>query len=96
MTPISPVVPGFKVREVVYAKDQPEYIPLPAWRGEDGMIVTRWRLTWRERLRVLWSGNLWLTLLTFNQPLQPVMLNASCPLDGRELMNLDEFGVHPG
>lgn len=88
MKPICPVIPGgFLIPEVVYAKDQPEYIPLPAWRGEDGKVVTRWKLTWRERLRVLMSGNLWLTILTFNRPLQPVMLHAECPISGSALLD---------
>lgn len=82
MTPVSPVIPGFKITETIFAKDQPEYIPLPAWRGEDGRVVTRWRLTWKERLRILFFGNLWLTVLTFNHPLQPVKLETECPLMG--------------
>lgn len=77
MKPVSPVIPGLP--EVVYAKDQPEYLPLPAHRAEDGCVTTRWRLTWKERLKVLVTGNIWLQLLTFNQPLQPVMLHTHLP-----------------
>jgi hypothetical protein len=80
MTPIKPIIPGVEVPTVTYAENQPEYIPLPAYRTEDGMAVTRWRMTWRERLRVFLSGDLWLTILTFNGPLQPVMLDTKCPI----------------
>jgi hypothetical protein len=80
LTPVSPVAPGLDLPEVVYAKDQPQYIPLPAYRYDDGTVVTRWRLSWRERLAVLFGGSIWLTLLTFNKPLQPVMLDAKCPI----------------
>jgi hypothetical protein len=73
-------VPGTYSPEAVYAKHQPEYIPLPAWREPDGTVVTRWRATLAERLRILFTGDLWLTMLTFNQPLQPVKLTASCPV----------------
>jgi hypothetical protein len=80
--PISPVLPSHPdIREVVFAKDQPEYLPLPAVRipGPDGTVITRWRLSWRERLTVLFRGNLFLSLLTFNKPLQPVMIEVDEP-----------------
>lgn len=83
MTPISPAIPGMP--EVVYAKDQPEYLPLPAYRTGDGTVVTRWRLSWSERIRVLLGGSVWLTILTFNNPLQPVKLDAQCPIEEGEL-----------
>ena len=79
MTPVSPVVPGADLPEIVFAKNQPEYLPLPAHRTDDGRVYTRWRLTWRERLRVLLGGNLWLMVMTFNRPLQPVMIEAQAP-----------------
>lgn len=78
--PILPVIPGVETPVVEFAKTQPQYITLPAWRGEDGTVVTRWRMTFRERLRILFTGDLWLTLLTFNHPLQPVKLDTLCPL----------------
>ena len=81
MKPVSPVVPGLDLPEVVFAKDQPQYQPLPAHRLVTGEVVSRWKLTWRERLAVVWSGNLWLTVLTFNKPLQPVMLTAFAPVE---------------
>jgi hypothetical protein len=83
MTPTEEIIPDFKLSEdelIVYAKDQPEYLPLPAWKGLDGHRVTRWNLTWKERFQVLFGGSIWLSILTFNRPLQPVMLDTICPL----------------
>lgn len=74
MTPATPVLPRQpKTRdlEIVFAKDQPEYLPLPAIRTSDGQVITRWRLSWADRFRLLWSGDLFLRQLTFNGPLQP-------------------------
>ena len=73
MTPTSPVLPtGWgKSHELVIAKDQPQYIPLPALPVGDG-ILTRWRLSWRERWRILRRGDLYLEVLTFGRPLQPL------------------------
>lgn len=82
MKPITPIVPGFDLPVTVFAKDQPDYLPLPAFRCEDGAVVTRWRLTFGERLKILLSGDLWLTVLTFHRPLQPVKLTTACPIMG--------------
>lgn len=83
MYPASPVIKGQK--EVIYAKDQPEYNPLPAIRQSDGCIVTRWQCTWRERLRVLLTGSIYLEVLTFNSPLQPLKMSVEPPvIDNRD------------
>lgn len=78
----------FPEQTVVYAKDQPEYLPLPAHRFHDasdvGRIAFCWRLALRERFRVLWYGVLWHQVLTFNQPLQPQMLSTEKPSMGGE------------
>lgn len=80
MTPHSPVLPSQPdIPEVVYAKDQPEYQPLPAVRCDDGAVITRYRLTWRERLRVLWHGSIWLQQLTFGDRLQPQLPTVTAP-----------------
>ena len=60
-------------QHVVYAAEQPEYRPLPVWRRQDGRVVSRWRLTWRERIRALLGHPIYLEVMTFGQPLQPVL-----------------------
>jgi hypothetical protein len=73
---------AFPEQTVTYAKDQPQYISLPAHRFADdpqGRIACCWALTWRERLRVLFSGTIWQQVLTFNQPLQPQKLTVEKP-----------------
>ena len=74
MKPQSPVMlgnPNLQKFEVMYAKDQSEYQSLPALVASNGTAVTRWRLSLKERLRILFTGNLYLSQLTFNKPLQP-------------------------
>jgi hypothetical protein len=68
VAPSRPVDGGHKV----YAADQPEYQPLPAWVRQDGRVVTRWRLSWRERVATLFGRDLYVEVLTFNGPLQPM------------------------
>jgi hypothetical protein len=65
----------FEGRNVIFAKDQSPYLPLPAHRTEDGLVTTCWEFTFRERLRVLFGIPLLLVQATFNSPLQPVMLS---------------------
>lgn len=80
MKPVQPIIPGHDLPVTEYAKNQPPYDPLPAWRDEDdGTILTRWRLTWRERLRVLFCGDVYLWVMTFNAPLPPVQLQVEPP-----------------
>jgi len=72
----------FKEHNVVFAKGQPQYIPLPAHRfpnDEQGMIAFCWGLGFWERVWILFSGKIWHQVLTFNRPLQPQMLSAQKP-----------------
>lgn len=56
-----------------FAKNQPEYNTLPAFKTDtpQGEVVTCWKLSFVERLRVLFFGCIWLNLMTFNNPLTP-------------------------
>ena len=67
----------FKFQNTVFAKDQPEYGQLPAYvkEGSNGEVISCWKLSFRERLRVLIFGKVWLDLMTFNKPLTPSMLS---------------------
>ena len=82
MTASSPVCKKIELPETVFAEDQIEYLPLPSYRSEeeDGLVVTRWRLSWRERFRILFFGELYLSILTFGKRLQPVKLEVKCPI----------------
>lgn len=79
MQPVSPVIPGTDIDEVVYAADQPECRPLPAFKCLDGKILTRWQMTEAEKQIVCEQGYIYLAVSTFNQPLQPVMLAVTPP-----------------
>jgi len=60
----------FKESNTTYAEDQPEYLPLPVYKYEDGTVISCWKFSFWERLKVLWTGKLWWRQLTFNEPLQ--------------------------
>ena len=63
----------FNGQNVVYAENQPEYIPLPAHKDAEGTVTTCWRFSVKDRIRVLFGARLYWKQMTFNAPLQPVM-----------------------
>ncbi len=62
----------------IYAKNQPEYRPLPACVDGD-RTTTCWHLTLLERLKLLFTGRLWLQQLNFGGPLQPQLPTVNTP-----------------
>lgn len=60
----------FPEKNVTYAKNQSEYLPLPAFK-DDTCTISCWKFTWKERLKILFGSNLWLRQLNFGRPLQP-------------------------
>lgn len=70
----------FEESNITYAKDQPEYLPLPAHRTEDGTVTSCWKMGFREKIKVLFTGRIYLKLLTFNSPLQPQYLTVDNPI----------------
>ena len=69
----------FKHQNVVFAKDQPEYQPLPALRidSPSGEVISCWKLSFKERIKVLLFGKIWLSLMSFNKPLTPSYLSVN-------------------
>ena len=81
MKPIEPVLTRAPNEPRLYfARDQAQYNTLPALRGPgpemggQGKVTSRWQLSFRECLRVFWTGEIWLQMLTFDEPLQPVKI----------------------
>ena len=61
----------FPEHNTVFAKNQPQYLQLPAHRSDEGVVTTCYELTWKERFAILFGAKLWLQQLTFNHALQP-------------------------
>lgn len=73
---------AFKEHNVIIAKDQRQYKQLPAHSSKDGKVVTCWKLSFTEWWKFLFTGKMWLTVLTFNNPLQPLKPEISKPAIG--------------
>ena len=78
MTPIE-----WKHSTIKIAETQDEYITLPAHieKGGNGTVTTCWRASIRDRIRILFKGRVYLQLLTFNRPLQPLIMQTTDPLE---------------
>lgn len=90
MEPVSPVIAEeFADREVVFAKNQPQYKPLPVHRTADGVLLSRWKLSDAEREAIASGADIFLFNWTFNQPLQPVRLEiGECD---RDLISMAQY-----
>jgi hypothetical protein len=85
----------FKHQNIVFAKDQPEYQPLPALKidSPNGEIVSCWKLGFKERVKIVFTGRVWLSLMSFNKPLTPSYLSVnrkevySLPDDGKTVVS---------
>ena len=76
----------FKEQNVIYAKDQKEYMPLPALRFDDGTVISCWKMSWKELFKILLHRKVWVSVLTFNKPLPPLLVSS----DSKELFITSE------
>lgn len=63
----------FELSNCIYAEDQPEYLPLPVRKitGEEGEVISLWKPTLLERIKILFGKNIGLSLWTFHKALTP-------------------------
>lgn len=83
------VIDGNEAYEVVYAKNQPQYLPLRALvsTGQEKQVLSRWTLTDEKRKAIANGADIYLTLWTFGAPLHPISMAIG---DGTEVA---PFGV---
>lgn len=61
-----------------WGEGQPEYQVLPAY-SDSRVTIACWQMTWRERLKVLFTGRIWCRLMNFGGPLTPSLLEVDSP-----------------
>jgi hypothetical protein len=83
MKPITPREPVWtkdvKYKLITYAKNQPQYEPLPAYVEDSpmGTAITEWEPTSEERRLIINGANIRISVLTFKQPLQPLKVEVT-------------------
>ncbi|MCP4551947.1 MAG: hypothetical protein GY834_07915 [Bacteroidetes bacterium] len=68
----------FKEATHEFAKDQPQYGNLPALilKGDQGECVFCWKANIFERIQILFTGKVWLSISSFKKPLMPSYVSA--------------------
>lgn len=88
MKPIKPQPPPHQRhlwRRVEYATNQPEYAPLVALiHDPQSRVLTRWQPTEEERQALIAGALVTLELLTFNQPLHPMIMYVDPTVEAAE------------
>lgn len=76
MNPTKPTAPLDRfppgTREVIFAKDQPEYSPLHVYMQPDGIVHSCWMPDEHEIKAILAGEPIVIEVLTFGRPLQPL------------------------
>ena len=70
----------FKEQNTIFNKPQnmtdEECCSLPAYKSDEG-IISCWQLSLLERIKILFKGQIWLFILSENQP--PVWIGVDTP-----------------
>jgi len=69
----------FKEVNLVFGAGQEEYLPLPGYIEQDGTFTMCLELTEDEIIEMVKTRKLWLSVLTFNTPLQPLRMSTQKP-----------------
>ena len=73
----------FKGSNRKIAEHQAEYNTLPAHVGGRfqgyGTVTTFWKPSFLEKLQIVFGGGVWLQMLTFCKPLQPLKMTIKKP-----------------
>lgn len=67
---------SFKGQNIVFAEDQPQYKPIPAFKASTGEVVTCWELSNEDFERLVETRRIYVCVNTFNQPLQSLFLSS--------------------
>lgn len=75
----------FKEYNKVYATNQKPYLPLPVYEDvvQGGRTFHCWKLTFKERFKILFTGKLWINILNFGRKLQPIKPMINNPFQGK-------------
>lgn len=69
----------FAGRNIIFGKEK-DGCPIPAHLTKEGIVTSCWKLTLRERFILLFTGKVFITSVTFFQPLQPVLPSTHNPV----------------
>ncbi len=85
MKPVSPVIPTADLPETLVAEKQPEYQTLPVIQCGNGILLARWKLSEDEKKTIAETGDLYVFIWTFGNPVQPLYLQVTQPATDNHL-----------
>jgi hypothetical protein len=93
MTAVSPVIPGFK--EIVFAKNQPEYIPLPVILDVNGKRLSRYTFNEEERQAIMEGSDLFICVhnLGYQPPVALTIYNKKDITEEDGTVILNDFNM---
>ena len=65
----------FKDHSAILAEEQSECLPLDVYSYKNGEVISCWKFSFWEKLRVLIGKPLWLNVMILDEPMQPVILS---------------------
>lgn len=82
----------FKEYNKVYAESQKPYLPLPVYEDDiqGGRVFHCWKLSLKERIQIVLFGKLWINVLNFNKPLQPIKPMIDNPFKNKLITRFDK------
>ena len=71
----------FKEQNCTFAENQEPYLPLPAFKHDDDWkcVSSCWGMNFLERMKVVFTGKIWVSMPTFGKPLTPVKVSTDKP-----------------
>jgi len=70
----------FEEQNIIFAEDQEGFEPLPAFYnrlGQEGEVVSCWNLSFKERVKLLFTGTLWHSIATYHGPPQGTFMTVN-------------------
>lgn len=73
----------FKQQNCIIAKNQKQYLQLPSFQDgvHGGRTISCWKLSFSERIKILFYGKIWDYRLNFDKPLQPIKILVDNPFN---------------
>jgi hypothetical protein len=79
LTPAIIVTTATADREILMKGNGSNVQDLAAFVYEDGTVLTRWRMSWRQRIMALFTGNIYLWQMTGGRGFSPCALTVGEP-----------------
>lgn len=70
----------FNGRNFVFGANVKDAATVPAHITDDGIVTFCWKLSFIERIKMLFCGRLFLTSVTYKRPLQPLLPSLHNPI----------------